>query len=469
MSSAVLRAPEGAPAVVPPGPPVLEVALVWGDTVLALHHFGEDRGPVTAGSATGHRWRLLGRPVAWVPPAFARLAWLFGPAISEARAECRADLFLPGALLPSAHHRLFWAAEGAWWCAPDPRWTGRRTGPAGDQPLAALPPGPVALEDGTALELELGGLRLRARPVRGVRALPRRVEDAVDVPFLAGVGAMTAVALALAAVVAARPPVQATIHETDARLAALQLSQPVVLPPPVAAPPSDPAPAGGGAAAAPARAPRATGAPSRRRGPLRATEVGLLGALDDDAALAGLLGGDALAAVVGGVGGGIAAKGVPVGAGGWGARGGGLDGGGEAVGLGPGRGRGPGGRPDGIEGGSGLGPKARGQLRPAGRDAVLLGALDRAQVDAVIKRHASQIRHCYQRALNQDPDLGGKLSVRFVIGGDGQVEAARVAGSSVGSDAVGQCIVDRFHRFRFPAPKGGGKVIVTYPFFLQAG
>ncbi len=41
--------------------------------------------------------------------------------------------------------------------------------------------------------------------------------------------------------------------------------------------------------------------------------------------------------------------------------------------------------------------------------------------------------------------------------------------STMGNSAVESCINRRFHRFRFPEPKGGGIVIVSYPFIFSPG
>jgi hypothetical protein len=92
------------------------------------------------------------------------------------------------------------------------------------------------------------------------------------------------------------------------------------------------------------------------------------------------------------------------------------------------------------------------------------GALDKPLIDSVIKRNMNQLRYCYQRELTRNPDLGGKLTVKFVIAGDGTVSTAETAGSTLANAAVEQCINGRFLKFQFPAPKGGGIVIVSYPF-----
>ena len=68
----------------------------------------------------------------------------------------------------------------------------------------------------------------------------------------------------------------------------------------------------------------------------------------------------------------------------------------------------------------------------------------------------NQIKYCYQRQLTKNPDLGGNITVKFVIAKDGTVSKASIKSSSMGSKAVESCITGRFMRFKFPEPKGGG-------------
>ncbi|MDP6934843.1 MAG: AgmX/PglI C-terminal domain-containing protein, partial [Myxococcota bacterium] len=202
-----------------------------------------------------------------------------------------------------------------------------------------------------------------------------------------------------------------------------------------------------------------------------AENAGVLGALRDGAELDGVFGSSGLDAnLTGGIGGLIGAKGVQMGAGGLGSRGSGLGGGGTASGLGglgtKGRGSGSSGY---GQGGGQFGSKGEGGIGSIGGDPIILGALDKSLIDAVIKRHMNQIRYCYQRELTKNPSLGGKVKIRFVIAKDGTVSKASAVSSTVGSAAVDSCIATRFMRFQFPEPKGGGLVIVTYPFIFAPG
>ncbi|MDP7110519.1 MAG: AgmX/PglI C-terminal domain-containing protein, partial [Myxococcota bacterium] len=79
-----------------------------------------------------------------------------------------------------------------------------------------------------------------------------------------------------------------------------------------------------------------------------------------------------------------------------------------------------------------------------------------------------QVRWCYQRELRANPKLEGKVVVKFVIDASGGVSRATVHASSLGNPIVENCICERFMAFQFPKPKGGGMVIVTYPFYFHS-
>lgn len=120
-------------------------------------------------------------------------------------------------------------------------------------------------------------------------------------------------------------------------------------------------------------------------------------------------------------------------------------------------------------GGGGLGAFGTGGFgaRTSVGEAIVLGSLDKGLIDAVIKRHLNQVRYCYERALQRQPDLSGKLVVKFVIAADGRVSSASPKADTLADPAVGRCVTQRFLRFRFPASDGGGIVIVSYPFVFS--
>jgi hypothetical protein len=90
------------------------------------------------------------------------------------------------------------------------------------------------------------------------------------------------------------------------------------------------------------------------------------------------------------------------------------------------------------------------------------------EINRVVKARAGVFKACYQHELNRSPGIGGKVVVHFVIGGDGVVKSAKVAGgSSLRNDAVESCVTSNIMRLRFPAK--GGQANVNYPFLFQPG
>ncbi|MBK8481747.1 MAG: TonB family protein [Proteobacteria bacterium] len=96
------------------------------------------------------------------------------------------------------------------------------------------------------------------------------------------------------------------------------------------------------------------------------------------------------------------------------------------------------------------------------------GALDKEIIRRVIRAHINEVKFCYSQALQTDEDLGGRVVIEFTIAANGTVVASRVQTSTLGNARVDQCIADAVRRWPFPKPKGGGIVIVSYPFVLQA-
>jgi hypothetical protein len=95
------------------------------------------------------------------------------------------------------------------------------------------------------------------------------------------------------------------------------------------------------------------------------------------------------------------------------------------------------------------------------------GGLDREVIRRVILSHRAQIRYCYEKQLSSTPNLAGKVLVEFVISGEGAVTTARAAEQTLQDPAVAECIVSRVKTWTFPKPRGGGVVVVTYPFLFK--
>ncbi len=101
-------------------------------------------------------------------------------------------------------------------------------------------------------------------------------------------------------------------------------------------------------------------------------------------------------------------------------------------------------------------------------NAEVRGSLSKEVIRRVIRRHINEVKFCYEQELNQRPDLEGRVKVRFIISPTGSVQTAMVAQSTIGSNRVEGCIAQAVRRWTFPAPDGGGIVVVNYPFMLQS-
>ena len=102
--------------------------------------------------------------------------------------------------------------------------------------------------------------------------------------------------------------------------------------------------------------------------------------------------------------------------------------------------------------------------------AIFLSGIDKSAVDRVVKSHLASIRYCYQRELPGNPDLSGKVVVKFVIAKDGTVSQSTIRSSTLRNQPAERCLVERFSRMRFVKPKGGGIAVVSYPLvFSSAG
>ena len=155
------------------------------------------------------------------------------------------------------------------------------------------------------------------------------------------------------------------------------------------------------------------------------------------------------------------------GAGGLGPRGTGAGGGGNALGIGglgtkgAGHGRGGYGEVD-------LGGRGKEETVFAPGRTTVVGGLSRDVINRVIQKHYNEIKYCYEKELTKDPSLYGKVTVLFLIDGTGRVGEALVQQTTMSSEPVESCMINRVRRWVFPAPQGGGTVQVTYPYVFKS-
>jgi len=94
------------------------------------------------------------------------------------------------------------------------------------------------------------------------------------------------------------------------------------------------------------------------------------------------------------------------------------------------------------------------------------GRLPPEVIQRVVRQNHGRFRGCYERGLSLNPELEGRVVVRFVIARDGSIASASNGGSDLPDSAVTSCIVQAFYGLSFPPP-GDGIATVVYPIHLS--
>ncbi len=120
----------------------------------------------------------------------------------------------------------------------------------------------------------------------------------------------------------------------------------------------------------------------------------------------------------------------------------------------------------------GIGNRDRGPRVPNWRPGPVetAGSLSAETIRRIVRRHRNEVRHCYEQELTSQPDLEGRVTVRFIISNTGAVMASEVvpARTNMASSEVSGCVASAVRRWPFPQPENGGVVSVTYPFLFSA-
>lgn len=97
------------------------------------------------------------------------------------------------------------------------------------------------------------------------------------------------------------------------------------------------------------------------------------------------------------------------------------------------------------------------------------GRLPPEVIQRIVRQNFGRLRTCYEKGLLKDPNLAGRVAIRFVIETDGSVSSSsREASTDLSDDSVVACTAKAFGALSFPAPEGG-KVVVVYPISFSPG
>ncbi len=90
------------------------------------------------------------------------------------------------------------------------------------------------------------------------------------------------------------------------------------------------------------------------------------------------------------------------------------------------------------------------------------GRLPPEIIQRTVRQNFGRFKFCYEAGLRNNPNLAGRVAVRFIIGHDGSVSSAANGGSDLPDSAVVSCVTKAFYGLSFPQPENG-IVTVTYP------
>lgn len=151
---------------------------------------------------------------------------------------------------------------------------------------------------------------------------------------------------------------------------------------------------------------------------------------------------------------------------------------------------GTGGSPNGVVGGYGLSTRYKGtgtkegagvggipggslfvdldaKTEGGGFSGAISEGLTKDEVGRVIHQHSAEVRECYESALAKSPGLKGRVLVDFVIGANGMIKTAQLSENQTGSAPLPQCVISHLKSWKFPNPRNGVDVSVSYPFTFR--
>ncbi len=91
---------------------------------------------------------------------------------------------------------------------------------------------------------------------------------------------------------------------------------------------------------------------------------------------------------------------------------------------------------------------------------------DKGDIRRVVGRKSNAIKYCFEKQLQTNPKLSGKVIAQWKVGLDGKVMSASIVSSTIGSKPVSGCVARVIKRMRFQKPNGG-ICVIKYPFVFS--
>lgn len=99
--------------------------------------------------------------------------------------------------------------------------------------------------------------------------------------------------------------------------------------------------------------------------------------------------------------------------------------------------------------------------RPSESELVTKGKLPATVIQRILRQNARPLRTCYEQGLKRNPELEGRVVVRFTINASGKVNQRGIVGS-LPDPLVKRCLGQEIAKLNFPQPEAG-VVEVEYP------
>jgi len=124
-----------------------------------------------------------------------------------------------------------------------------------------------------------------------------------------------------------------------------------------------------------------------------------------------------------------------------------------------------------TSGGGAVGLGAKSEVRVSGSVAAETAEIDSAEIDqgklgAFVRARMGLIKTCYENALKRNPNLKGKLTIRFTILETGGLSDITVVLNTVNSPEIAACITGTMRSWRTQF-RPSGPVTVEYPFVFS--
>lgn len=94
------------------------------------------------------------------------------------------------------------------------------------------------------------------------------------------------------------------------------------------------------------------------------------------------------------------------------------------------------------------------------------GNMDKRIVQKIVRQRTGEMRACYEKELIKTKNLAGELKLQWIILSDGSVNKVKVIEPNMNYKNISnfeKCLINSAKFWRFPPPKGGSLVLVTFP------